>query len=304
MNLSSTEIDNRLREAGYCSNKKIDYALYVSLLTNRPLLVEGAPGVGKTYLAESVAKALGRKFIRVQMYDGLTDDKILYDYNYQKQLLSIEAIRPVLEKEMEGKNIKEALDCVSHEASFYGKDFLIKRPVLSAIAPDDHKPCVLLFDEIDKASEETEYMLYEVLENYSISIPEYGTVTAKEEEKPLVFLTSNAYRELSGALKRRCAYLYIEQKTKKELIEILMAKAGVDESLADSVAKVLLSASSKPMHEYPSVSEGIEWANVLQENPERTREYVIGTLAIMLKDHRDEEALAQAALENGTELWN
>ena len=142
--------------------------------------------------------------IRLQMYDGLTDDKVLYDYDYQRQLLTLEAIKPKLEEETRGLNVNDAIQKVSKNVNFYGKDFMIPRPILRTIDGTGRK--LLLIDEVDKVSEETEYMLYEFLEDYSITIPQYGRIECPPDQRPLVFLTSNSYRELSGAMRRRCVY--------------------------------------------------------------------------------------------------
>ena len=207
MNL--TEIHEGLRNNGYISNKYIDFAV-AGAMSGTPLLVEGDPGVGKTFLAYATAKMLGLELLRVQFYDGLSYDKILYDYDYQKQLLSIQAIQGVLKASFDGKGVQESLDAAG-EIDFYGRSFLIERPILKAISGKQRY--VLLLDEVEKASEEIEYTLLEVLENFSITIPQYGTITCPEDMRPIVFLTSNRYRDLSQALKRRCNYLYIQQKS-------------------------------------------------------------------------------------------
>lgn len=228
-----------------------------------PLLIEGAPGAGKTALAKATADILGAKLIRVQFYEGLTADKILYDYDYQRQLLTIESIKSVLSKELSDKNIEEAIDATK-DIDFYGKSFLIKRPILESIMSNER--CVLLLDEIDKASEEIEYTLLQFLDEFSITIPQYGTITADEDKHPIVFLTSNNYRDLSDALKRRCNYLYIENKTKEEMMEILKMKAEVSDNLANGVASCLVSIQSLNLKQMPSIDEGIKLAKYLKEN--------------------------------------
>ena len=185
------EIGNKLRENGYLSNSYINFAV-MSAINGVPLLVEGDPGVGKTSLAYATAKMLDLELLRVQFYDGLSYDKILYDYDYQKQLLTIQAIQGTIKESLAGKDLQESLDAAG-KINFYGRDFLIERPILKAIS--GKKRYVLLLDEVEKASEEIEYTLLEVLENFSISIPQYGTVTCPEEMRPIVFLTSNRYRD-------------------------------------------------------------------------------------------------------------
>lgn len=190
----------------------IKYICY-NLNIGVPLLVESDPGQGKTSLALAMGQAFGLSVLRVQFYEGLTADKILYDYNYQRQLLSIQAIQSTLAKNLDGKTINEAMD-VAKTIDFYGKDFLIRRPVLESIWGEQRY--VLLFDEVDKASEELEYTLLEFLDDFSLSIPQYGTVKAKEGMELVVVLTSNNYRDLSDALKRRCNYLYLPRNKRRD----------------------------------------------------------------------------------------
>ena len=171
-----SDIRKQLTKNGYLPNDEIVMAAY-GALHGVPLLVESDPGQGKTSLALAMGQAFGLSVLRVQFYEGLTADKILYDYNYQRQLLSIQAIQSTLAKNLDGKTINEAMD-VAKTIDFYGKDFLIRRPVLESIWGEQRY--VLLFDEVDKASEELEYTLLEFLDDFSLSIPQYGTVKAKE----------------------------------------------------------------------------------------------------------------------------
>ena len=301
MHISQDEIHFALSSTGYCSNPRIDAALWAALLCDKPLLIEGDPGVGKTALAKALARGLGYKFIRVQMYEGLTDDKVLYDYDYQKQLLTLEAIKPKLEAEYEGKNLSETIDAVASSLDFYGEDFLIKRPVLRAITSE--KPVVLLFDELDKASEEIEYMLYEFLEDYSITIPQYGEISSTAENRPLVFITSNNYRELSGALKRRCNYLYIDRKDEFEIYEILKARASVDDRVASGIAKCLSSMPST-LRQMPSISEAIDFAEFLSSAGTLSKQNVLDSLGILAKNSKDRKVVEKIVSENGEVLWN
>ena len=227
--MTINEIRDKLKETGYIPTDDICYAVFGMLALNKPLLVEGAPGVGKTSLAKALAEVMGLPMLRLQMYDGLTKDEVLYDYDYQRQLLTLEAVKPKLNEEIKDLGINDAIKHVAGDVDFYGKEFLIPRPVLQTIDGSGRK--LLLIDEIDKASEETEYMLYEYLEDYSIDIPQFGTVSCPEDQKPVVILTSNAYRELSGAMKRRCSYLYIKKKTRAEIIEVLKYRTSVDERI-------------------------------------------------------------------------
>lgn len=303
MKINIKDLKDKLENVKYSSNDSIDYALAISMNLEKPLLLEGGPGVGKSSLAKAVADALELPFIRVQLYDGLTDDKILFDYNYQKQLLTLEAIKPFITEKYEGQDIKDIIKGVSGDLDFYGKDFLIERPVLRAINGTGRK--VILFDEIDKAPEEIEYMLYEFLENYSITIPEYGEIKCPEDQKPIVFLTSNRYRELSGALKRRCNYLYIKQKTQIEIVNILKLKAEADDSLANAVAKCIIELDKNTgIAQKPSISEAIEWAKFIKDSNMSQKEAAINSLSIIAKNYKDYDAIKNTILKLDSEdLW-
>lgn len=295
-------IKDKLNKVNYATTKDIEYAVDISISLDKPLLIEGSPGVGKSSLAKAVADALELPFIRVQLYDGLTDDKILFDYNYQKQLLTLEAVKPFIEEKYKDQELNDVVKGVSSELDFYGKDFLIERPVLRAINGKGKK--VILFDEIDKAPEEIEYMLYEFLENYSITIPEYGEIKCPEDQKPIVFLTSNNYRQLSGALKRRCNYLYIKEKTAKEIIDILKLKAGANDSLANGIAKCIIEVNKNDnVKQKPSISEAIEWSRFLKEKEEITKDDVIGSLSIIAKNYKDYNSIKDTILDMEETLW-
>lgn len=304
MKINIKDLKDKLENVKYSSNDTINYALAISINLEKPLLLEGWPGVGKSSLAKAVADALGLPFIRVQLYDGLTDDKILFDYNYQKQLLTLEAIKPFIMEKYEGQDIKEIIQGVSGDLDFYGRDFLIERPVLRAINGDGRK--VILFDEIDKAPEEIEYMLYEFLENYSITIPEYGEIKCPEDQKPIVFLTSNNFRDLSSALKRRCNYLYIEPKTQTEIVDILKLKASVDNKLAEGIAKCIIKLNNNNgISQKPSISEAIEWAKFLKESEMPLKEAVQNSLSVISKNYRDYNAIKKSILAEGDgSIWD
>lgn len=288
------EIGNKLRENGYLSNLYINFAV-MSAINGVPLLVEGDPGVGKTSLAYATAKMLDLELLRVQFYDGLSYDKILYDYDYQKQLLTIQAIQGTIKESLAGKDLQESLDAAG-KINFYRRDFLIERPILKAIS--GKKRYVLLLDEVEKASEEIEYTLLEVLENFRISIPQYGTVTCPEEMRPIVFLTSNRYRDLSQALKRRCNYLYIKQKTAEELKEILQMQRSIDTKIAESVANCAKQIRSLPLKQQPSISELSEWAKYLStlNSDELGEETLKASLCMIAKNKEDRQTMENAKL--------
>ncbi|MFQ9547761.1 MAG: AAA family ATPase [Lachnospiraceae bacterium] len=264
----------------------------MSAINGVPLLVEGDPGVGKTSFAYATAKMLDLELLRVQFYDGLSYDKILYDYDYQKQLLTIPGDPGTVGITCR-KRLAGIAGC-SGKINFYGRDFLIERPILKAIS--GKKRYVLLLDEVEKASEEIEYTLLEVLENFSISIPQYGTVTCPEEMRPIVFLTSNRYRDLSQALKRRCNYLYIKQKTAEELKEILQMQSSIDTEFAESVANCAKQIRSLPLKQQPSISELSEWAKYLSmlNSDELEEETLKASLCMIAKNKEDRQTMENA----------
>ena len=213
-----------LSDVSYLADEGIAGIVYLADRLGKPILVEGPAGTGKTQLAKSVAEMINARLIRLQCYEGLDESKALYEWNYKKQLLRIQA---------EGGG-----DWGEIEDDIFSEDFLLTRPLLEAIRAED--PVVLLVDEVDRVEVETEALLLEILSDYQVSIPELGTVEAKQV--PLVFLTSNATRELSEALKRRCLYLYIDYPDLEREREIVLAKVPeIDENLADQVARIVRS---------------------------------------------------------------
>lgn len=291
------EIENSLKNVNYVPTKEILFALSGCINEKIPLLIEGAPGSGKTSLAKSVADMLNIPMYRIQFYEGLTADKILYDYDYQKQLLTIESIKSALESNLKGKNIDDAINIVK-DINFYGEQFLIKRPILKAIT--NNEPCVLLLDEVDKASEEIEYTLLEVLDEFSMTIPQYGTVSCKEEFKPIVFLTSNNYRDLSDALKRRCNYLYIEQKSEEEMLEILKLKTNVSEQLAKGISNCITQIQELDLKQVPSIAEAINWAKYLHENLNEDLTEINNTLFMLAKNKDDMDKIKSSHIIQNT----
>ena len=286
------EIKEGLEKVNYIPNNDILFAVSGAVNSNIPLLIEGSPGTGKTLLAKAVSQMLDIPLIRVQFYEGITADKILYDYDYQKQLLTIESIKSVLSKELGDKKIKDAVNFAS-KINFYDETFLIKRPILQSITSDT--PCVLLLDEVEKSSEEIEYTLLEFLDEFALTIPQLGRIEAKN--KPIVFLTSNNYRQLSDALKRRCNYLYIEDKTENEMKKILETKAQIDEKLSASISKMIVSLRNLNLKQMPSIAEAINWGKYLTENKIK-EEDIPYTLGILLKNKEDIEIAKKGKILN------
>ena len=280
-----SEINEGLIKNNYIPTKQILYAVSGAINQQFPVLIEGDPGVGKTSLAKAVASMLGLPLYRVQFYEGLSADKILYDYDYQKQLLTIESIKSSLEEHLKGKTINEAINHVK-DIDFYGENFLIERPILKAI--NGKGRCVLLLDEIDKSSEEIEYTLLEMLDEFSITIPQYGTVKCPEDMKPIVFLTSNNYREMSDALKRRCNYLFNNRKTKDEIFEILKMKAGVSEDICRGVANCMAQIQKLKLKQEPSIAEAIGWAQYIQDNFDESNMSDLEYSICMLAKNKDD----------------
>jgi MoxR-like ATPase len=245
---------------GYLADESISGVVYLADRLSKPVLVEGPAGTGKTQLAKSVAELAGARLIRLQCYEGLDESKALYEWNYRKQLLRIQAGGPGeiesggRDGERRGPTWKEL------EEDIFSEEFLLARPLLEAIRSTD--PVVLLIDEVDRVELETEALLLEILSEYQVSIPELGTVRATR--LPMVFLTSNNTRELSEALKRRCLYLHIDYPDLDRERAIVRARVpGITEELADQVARIVRSLRTLELRKAPSVSETLDWARTL-----------------------------------------
>jgi MoxR-like ATPase len=241
-------VRDSLSKVEYLADDGIAGVVYLADRLQKPVLIEGPAGTGKTQLAKSVAEMSGARLIRLQCYEGLDEAKALYEWNYKKQLLRIQA-----ERNRDGS-------WSDIEDDIFSEDFLLTRPLLEAIRSDD--PVVLLIDEVDRVEVETEALLLEILSDYQVSIPELGTVTARQI--PLVFLTSNNTRELSEALKRRCLYLYVDYPDMEREKRIVLTKIPeITDSLADQVARIVRSIRQLELKKAPSVSETLDWARTL-----------------------------------------
>ncbi|MDG2040767.1 MAG: MoxR family ATPase [Ilumatobacter sp.] len=274
---SVQEVRDALRDSSYLADDGISGIVYLADRLNKPILVEGPAGTGKTQLAKSVAEMTGAKLIRLQCYEGLDESKALYEWNYKKQLLRIQTERGGDEGNEDWTDVKDDI---------FSDEFLLTRPLLEAITADE--PVVLLIDEVDRVEVETEALLLEILSDYQVSIPELGTIAAKQI--PLVFLTSNNTRELSEALKRRCLYLHVDYPQLEREKEIVLAKTpGITDNLADQVARIVRSIRQLDLKKSPSVSETLDWARTLMLlNIETIDEQVAKeTLNILLKYQTD-----------------
>jgi MoxR-like ATPase len=243
---SVTEVKDGLERVGYLADEPAALVSYLAQKLGKPVLVEGPAGVGKTELAKAVSRASGRKLIRLQCYEGLDEAKALYEWNYRKQLLRIQAT--------------EDADREDSWSDIFGEEFLLTRPLLEAIASSE--PVVLLIDEIDKTDQEFEAMLLEVLSDFQISIPELGRIEARSH--PIVVLTSNNSRELTEALKRRCLYLWLDYPEIEREMEIVRLHAPeLDKRLARRLIEVIHMVRALDLKKPPSIAESIDWARAL-----------------------------------------
>ncbi len=276
-----------LREVDYLADDGIAGIVYLADRLEKPVLIEGPAGTGKTQLAKSVAEMIGARLIRLQCYEGLDESKALYEWNYKKQLLRIQTERGAANEDAEWTDIEDDI---------FSDEFLLTRPLLEAIRADD--PVVLLIDEVDRVEVETEALLLELLSDYQVSIPELGTIEAKQI--PLVFLTSNNTRELSEALKRRCLFLHLDYPEMEREKEIVKTKVpDITENLADQVARIVRSIRQLELKKAPSVSETIDWARtlILLGIEQITEADAVETANILLKYRSD---IDKALKEFGT----
>ncbi len=265
---------DRLRAVDYLADTNIAGVVYLADRLEKPVLVEGPAGVGKTELAKALARSTDARLIRLQCYEGLDEARALYEWNYKKQLLRIQADR---EHETSWEEV---------EADIFSEPFLLTRPLLEAIRATE--PVVLLIDEVDRVEIETEALLLEVLSDFQVSIPELGTIVGTQ--RPLVLLTSNNTRELSEALKRRCLYLHIDYpdlEREKDIVRVRVPE--IDEELAEQVARVVRSIRELELKKAPSISETIDWARTLLflGTSEISPEVIGDTLHVLLKYQSD-----------------
>jgi MoxR-like ATPase len=284
MTLDRETISDRLAAVGYVADRDIATALWLMEYLKRPLLLEGEAGVGKTEVAKALAAVHGAELIRLQCYEGLDQNAALYEWNYQRQLLAIKA--------REGENA----DAI--EEHIFSERYLLERPLLAAIRRD--KPPVLLIDEVDRADEEFEAFLLELLSDFQVSIPELGTI--KATSIPRVVLTSNGTRELSDALRRRCLYHYVDfPDVDREAKIILVRTPGIDTALALQIARMIAAIRKEDLRKVPGVAETLDWAATLagleihdlRQEPEAVHE----TMICLLKTHEDRARLTREVSE-------
>ena len=267
------ELINRFDQLDYVVEEELATVIFLMLMLKKPLLLEGPPGVGKTEVANIVANYKGHELIRLQCYEGLDVSTSVYEWNYQKQLLHIKL------------NEKEKISATEQEKVIFSDEFLLKRPLLKAITSD--KPAVLLLDEIDRADEEFEAFLLELLSDFQISIPELGTIKAKH--KPVVILTSNRTRDLSDALKRRCLYHWVDFPTFDKELAILEKRVGGEVEMLQQLVKFIEYLRGQNLQKTPGIAETIDWARALitLNTTSLKPESINSTLGCVLKSQKD-----------------
>jgi MoxR-like ATPase len=285
---SIEDVINKFAEQKYICNQRIATIVYLANHLRKPILVEGPAGVGKTELAKVVSGSLHCDLVRLQCYEGLDEAKALYEWEYAKQLLYTQILKDKIGEVIEGtRNLAEAVDRIGTQDSvFFSQRFILPRPLLTAISAE--KQLVLLIDEIDKSDSEFEAFLLEVLSDFQVSVPELGTIKAKQI--PLVVLTSNNAREMSDALKRRCLHLYIDFPDRQQELEIVKMKVpGIAEKLAEEVVEVVQGIRKLDLKKVPSISETLDWAKALTLlNVDKLEEKVVNeTLNTILKYEGD-----------------
>ena len=290
------DVQKKLLDQRYICNKNIATVVFLASKLQKPVLVEGPAGVGKTELGRVVAGALNLPMIRLQCYEGLDESKALYEWEYSKQLLYTQMLRDKIGEVIAGAStLKEAAERIGGQDDvFFSERFIVPRPLLKAITSE--RRILLLIDEVDKSDPEFEAFLLEVLSDYTVSVPEIGTIQAVHV--PLVFLTSNDAREMTDALKRRCLHLYIDFPTEEEELAILNLKVpGLDERLAQEVVSLIQRVRKLDLKKTPSISETLDWARaIIALNAEELdSELVSETMNVILK-HQGDIRKAQAEL--------
>jgi MoxR-like ATPase len=287
---SVEDVIAQLSDQEYICDKRIATVVFLAQQLDKPVLVEGPAGVGKTELAKVVSNALGRDMIRLQCYEGLDEAKALYEWEYSKQLLYTQILKDKVSETIAGTtSLADAADRVGAEDSvFFSNRFIVPRPLMQAISSDE--PTLLLIDEVDKSDPEFEAFLLEILSDFQVTIPEIGTIKAKTQ--PLVFLTSNDAREMSDALKRRCLHLWIDYPDEELEVRILDRKVpNIDKRLAEEVVQLMNRIRELDLKKTPSISETLDWARALLAlNADELEDQIVSdTLNVILKYEGDVE---------------
>jgi MoxR-like ATPase len=282
------DVQKRLLDQGYIADKNIATVVFLASRLSKPILIEGPAGVGKTELAKAVSAAVKRPLIRLQCYEGLDESKALYEWEYSKQLLYTQMLRDKIGEIIAGANsLTDAADRIARQDDvFFSEHFILPRPLMRAITSD--QPVALLIDEVDKSDPEFEAFLLEVLSDFTVSVPEIGTIQARH--LPLVFLTSNDQREMTDALKRRCLHLHIDFPSAEQELRILELKVpGVGDRLAQDIVELIQTVRKLDLKKAPSISETLDWARALMIlNADDLDERVVNeTLNIILKHQGD-----------------
>ncbi len=290
-------VQRGLRAEKYEADLTIATSVYLMHRLEKPLLIEGPAGVGKTELAKALSRALGRSLIRLQCYEGLGEDKALYEWEYTKQLLYTQLLKEKVDAVIAGAaTLEEAVRRLQqHDSAFFSEHFLVPRPLLQAILSPE--PTVLLIDEVDRSDEEFEAFLLEILSDFQVTIPELGTLRARSH--PWVILTSNATRSLSDALRRRCLYLPIDfPDFDRECAIVRQHLPDIDETLLQQVVRFVQGTRELQLRKHPSVSETIDWAAALcvLHVDQLSRRLVNDTLSTLLKDREDIERVIRENL--------
>jgi len=286
--MTAQEVKNLLGSGGYIADESIATAVFLALRMEKPILIEGPPGVGKTGLAKTLSQVLDAPMVRLQCYEGIDEGKALYDWEYGKQLLYTQLLRTQLDSYLSvSADLREAVERLSAEESlFFSQNFLVQRPILRSFLSE--KRSLLLIDEIDRSGDEFEALLLECLSDFQVSIPELGVIEAKT--RPLTILTSNGTRMISDALRRRCLYLYIGYPEFEREVAIVRTRfPQLCQSLAVQMVEFLRKARELNLRKLPSVSEALDWAQVLSilQVRQLTPEVVANTVGTIAKHQAD-----------------